>query len=155
MGTQFNIHPIFYRATGEERVKVTGEPESFTQTVVGSLPSCSVVKPRVLVGTAGKVTGIASLQVFPLAETVTAVIFWLLIFRPQQKRAREQKAMLSAVRRGDTVVTSGGIVGKVTKAVDGEDLEVEISQGVKVKLLRSSIADVRSKAEPVNDNKAT
>jgi preprotein translocase subunit YajC len=85
---------------------------------------------------------------------VLVVIFWLLIFRPQQKRAREQREMLSAVRRGDTVVTSGGIIGKVTKAVDGEDLEVEIAQGVKVKLLRSSVTDVRSKAEPVNDNKA-
>ena len=82
------------------------------------------------------------------------VIFWLLIFRPQQKRAREQKAMLSAIRRGDTVVTTGGIVGKVTKAVDGEDLEVEIATGVKVKLVRGMITDVRSKAEPVNDNKA-
>jgi preprotein translocase subunit YajC len=83
------------------------------------------------------------------------VIFWLLIFRPQQKRAREQKAMLAAVRRGDTVVTSGGIIGKVTKAVDGEDLEVEISQGVRVKLTRSSVADVRNRANPVNDNKAS
>ena len=55
--------------------------------------------------------------------------------------------------RGDTVVTTGGIVGKVTKAVDGEDLEVEIAQGVKVKLVRGMISDVRSKAEPVNDNK--
>jgi len=82
------------------------------------------------------------------------VIFWLLIFRPQQKRLREQKAMLSAIRRGDTVVTSGGIVGKVTKAVDNEDLEVEIAQGVKIKLQRGSVTDVRSKAEPVNDNKA-
>ena len=58
------------------------------------------------------------------------VIFWLLIFRPQQKRAKAQQAMLSAISRGDTVVTTGGIVGKVTKAVDGEDLEVEIAQGV-------------------------
>ena len=82
------------------------------------------------------------------------VIFWLLIFRPQQKRVREQKAMLNAIRRGDTVVTTGGIVGKVTKAVDGEDLEVEIATGVKVKLVRGMITDVRSKAEPVNDNKA-
>ena len=81
------------------------------------------------------------------------VIFWLLIFRPQQKRMKEQRAMLSAVRRGDTVVTTGGIVGKVTKAVDGEDLDVEIAPGVKVKLVRSMIADVRTKAEPVNDNK--
>jgi preprotein translocase subunit YajC len=82
------------------------------------------------------------------------VIFWLLIFRPQQKRVREQKAMHNAIRRGDTVVTTGGIVGKVTKAVDGEDLEVEIATGVKVKLVRGMITDVRSKAEPVNDNKA-
>ena len=82
------------------------------------------------------------------------VIFWLLIFRPQQKRVREQKAMLNAIRRGDTVVTTGGIVGKVTKAVDGDDLEVEIATGVKVKLVRGMITDVRSKAEPVNDNKA-
>ena len=81
------------------------------------------------------------------------VIFWLLIFRPQQKRLKAQQAMLSAIRRGDTVVTTGGIVGKVTKAVDGEDLEVEIAQGVKVKLVRGMISDVRSKAEPVNDNK--
>ena len=85
---------------------------------------------------------------------ILVVIFWLLIFRPQQKRAREQKAMLNAITRGDTVVTTGGIVGKVTKAVDGEDLEVEIAQGVKVKQVRGMIADVRSKGTPVNDNKA-
>jgi preprotein translocase subunit YajC len=82
------------------------------------------------------------------------VIFWLLIFRPQQKRMKAQQAMLASVQRGDTVVTTGGIVGKVTKAVDGEDLEVEIAQGTRVKVVRSMIADVRSKSNPVNDNKA-
>ena len=92
------------------------------------------------------------LQLAPIL--ILVVIFWLLIFRPQQKRAREQKAMLNAITRGDTVVTTGGIIGKVTKAVDGEDLEVEIAQGVKVKLVRGMIADVRSKGTPVNDNKA-
>ena len=81
------------------------------------------------------------------------VIFWLLIFRPQQKRMKQQREMLSAITRGDTVVTTGGIVGKVTKAVDGEDLEVEIAQGTRVKVVRSMIADVRSKSQPVNDNK--
>ena len=81
------------------------------------------------------------------------VIFWLLIFRPQQKRMKEQKAMLSAITRGDTIVTTGGLVGKVTKAVDGEDLEVEIAQGTRVKIVRHMIADVRSKSQPVNDNK--
>src|SRR5690349_20897364 len=83
------------------------------------------------------------------------VIFWLLIFRPQQKRMKEQRAMLSAITRGDTVVTTGGIVGKVTKSVDGEDLEVEIAQGTRVKVVRGMIADVRSKSNPVNDNKAS
>ena len=83
------------------------------------------------------------------------VIFWLLIFRPQQKRLKAQQAMLSAITRGDTIVTSGGIVGKVTKAVDGEDLEVEIAQGTRVKIVRSMVTDVRSKSNPVNDNKAS
>jgi preprotein translocase subunit YajC len=81
------------------------------------------------------------------------VIFWLLIFRPQQKRMKAQQAMLGAIVRGDTVVTTGGIVGKVTKAIDGEDLEVEIAQGTRVKVVRTMIADVRSKSTPVNDNK--
>ena len=81
------------------------------------------------------------------------IIFWFLIFRPQQKRLKAQQAMLGSIKRGDTVVSTGGIVGKVTKAVDGEDLEVEIATGVKVKLVRSMVADVRSKGEPVNDNK--
>lgn len=92
------------------------------------------------------------LQFAPILLLV--VIFWFLIFRPQQKRAREQREMLSKITRGDTVVTTGGIVGKVTKAVDGEDLEVEIAQGTRVKIVRGMIADVRSKANPVNDNKA-
>lgn len=84
---------------------------------------------------------------------ILVVIFWFLIFRPQQKRVKEHQAMLNAVRRGDTVVTTGGIVGKVVRVQDNEDLEVEIAQGVKVKVVRSMISDVRSKAEPVNDNK--
>ena len=83
------------------------------------------------------------------------VIFWLLIFRPQQKRMKAHQAMLQAIIRGDTVVTSGGLVGKVTKAVDGEDLEVEIAQGTRVKIARSGVTDVRSKSTPVNDNKAS
>lgn len=84
---------------------------------------------------------------------ILIVIFWLLIFRPQQKRAKAHQAMLGAVRRGDTIVTTGGIVGKVSKVVEGEDLEVEISKGVKVKIVRTMISDVRTKSEPVNDNK--
>lgn len=96
--------------------------------------------------------GIESLLLNFAPILLLVVIFWLLIFRPQQKRVKAQQAMLSAVRRGDTIVTTGGLVGKVTKAVDGEDLEVEIAPNTKVKIVRQMITDVRSKAEPVNDN---
>ena len=78
------------------------------------------------------------------------VIMWFLIIRPQQRRVREHKEMINNVRRGDTVVTSGGIVGKVTRVIeDANELEVEISDGVKVKLVRGMIAEVRTKGEPV------
>ena len=91
------------------------------------------------------------IQILPLV--LIFVIFWFLLIRPQQKRMKTHQAMLAAVKRGDTVVTNGGVVGKVTKAVDGEDLEVEIAQGVKIKVVRTMISDVRTKSEPVNDNK--
>ena len=100
---------------------------------------------------AGAGAGDLLIQFAPILLLV--VIFWLLIFRPQQKRMKAHQAMLSAIARGDTVVTSGGLVGKVTKAVDGEDLEVEIAQGTRVKIARSGVTDVRSKSTPVNDNK--
>ncbi len=84
---------------------------------------------------------------------ILIIIFWFLIFRPQQKRAKAHQAMLAAIQRGDTIVTNGGLVGKVTKIVDDNDIEVEVSKGVKVKVVRAMIADVRSKPTPVNDNK--
>ncbi|MCB5176997.1 MULTISPECIES: preprotein translocase subunit YajC [Microvirga] len=78
------------------------------------------------------------------------VIMWFLIIRPQQRRVREHQEMIKNVRRGDTVVTSGGIIGKVTKVLeDSADIEVEIAEGVKVKVARSMIAEVRTKSEPV------
>ena len=78
------------------------------------------------------------------------VIMWFLIIRPQQRRVKEHREMISNVRRGDTVVTSGGIVGKVTRVLeDSAELEVEIADGVKVKLVRGMISEVRTKGEPV------
>ena len=78
------------------------------------------------------------------------VIMWFLIIRPQQRRAKEHQEMLKNVRRGDTVVTSGGIVGKVVKVTDDTpDIDVEIADGVRVKVARTMIADVRAKGEPV------
>jgi preprotein translocase subunit YajC len=78
------------------------------------------------------------------------VIMWFLIIRPQQRRVRAHQEMIKNVRRGDTVVTSGGIIGKVTKVVeDAADVEVEIAEGVRVKVARAMISEVRSKSEPV------
>jgi preprotein translocase subunit YajC len=78
------------------------------------------------------------------------VIMWFLIIRPQQRRVKTHQEMIKNVRRGDTVVTSGGIIGKVTKVTeDSADIEVEIAEGVKVKVARAMISDVRSKSEPV------
>ena len=77
------------------------------------------------------------------------VIMYFLILRPQRQQVKRREEMLKAIRRGDTVVTNGGIVGKVTKVVDDNEVELQIAEGVKVRAIRSLIAEVRAKAEPV------
>lgn len=77
------------------------------------------------------------------------VIMYFLIIRPQRQQQKRRQEMLAAIRRGDTVVTNGGLVGKVTKVVDDNEVELQISEGVKVRAVRAMIADVRAKAEPV------
>jgi preprotein translocase subunit YajC len=96
-------------------------------------------------GTGG--SGDIILQLVPFL--LIFVIMWFLIIRPQQRRVKEHAEMVKNVRRGDTVVTTGGIVGKVTKATDDPELEVEIADGVRVKLVRGMISEVRTKGEPV------
>ena len=81
---------------------------------------------------------------------IFAIMYFLLI-RPQQKKVKEHQAMVSAVRRGDQVVTQGGLIGKVTKVKEDNELEVEVADGVKVRVVQSTLADVRSKTEPAND----
>ena len=78
-------------------------------------------------------------------------IMYFLILRPQQRRAKEQKALVQGARRGDVVVTSGGLIGKVTKSIDDNEVELEIAPNVRVRLARSGIADLRSRSEPVKD----
>jgi len=78
---------------------------------------------------------------------IFAIMYFLLI-RPQQKKLKDHKAMVEALRRGDQVLTQGGIMGKVLKVNDDGILEVEIADGVKVRVLRSSISQVMSKTEP-------
>ncbi len=75
------------------------------------------------------------------------VIMYFLVLRPQQKRVKDQQAMIAAVRRGDQVTLSGGILGKVTKVVDDSQIEVEIADGVRVRALRGAVSDVRAKGE--------
>ena len=77
-------------------------------------------------------------------------IMYFLLIRPQQKKLKEHKAMIEALRRGDQVVTQGGIVGKVVKIRDEGEVEVEIAEGVKVRVLRGTIAQVLSKTEPAS-----
>lgn len=77
------------------------------------------------------------------------VIMYFLILRPQQKRVKQHQEMVKNVRRGDTVITSGGMVGKVTKVIDDDQIEVEVSDGVRVRQMRAMISDVRAKGEPV------
>jgi preprotein translocase subunit YajC len=78
---------------------------------------------------------------------IFAIMYFLMI-RPQQKKVKEHKAMVDALRRGDQVVTSGGLIGKVTKVADAE-VEVELAPNVKVRVVRSTITQVVSKTEPV------
>jgi preprotein translocase subunit YajC len=79
------------------------------------------------------------------------LIMYFLILRPQQKRVKEHAELVKNLRRGDTVVTSGGLVGKVTKVVDDEQVEIEIADGVRVRQVRSMVSGVRAKGEPVKD----
>ncbi|MCW9045530.1 MAG: preprotein translocase subunit YajC, partial [Alphaproteobacteria bacterium] len=96
-------------------------------------------------GGGGAVGGLTGL----LPLVLIFVVFYFLLIRPQQKKMKEHKAMLSAVRRGDKVVTAGGIIGSVTKVNDNNDeLTVEIAEGVKVKVRRSMIAENLAKTEP-------
>jgi preprotein translocase subunit YajC len=76
---------------------------------------------------------------------------YFLILRPQQKRVKAHQEMVKNVRRGDTVVTSGGLVGKVTKVIDDDQLEVEIAEGIRVRQVRTMVSDVRAKGEPVKE----
>ncbi|MCR9069387.1 MAG: preprotein translocase subunit YajC [Rhodobacteraceae bacterium] len=78
------------------------------------------------------------------------VIMYFLLIRPQQKKVKEHQAMVSALRRGDEVVTQGGLIGKITKVKDDTEIELELSQGVKVRVVRSTIAQLRSKTEPAD-----
>jgi preprotein translocase subunit YajC len=83
------------------------------------------------------------------------VIMYFLILKPQQRKVKEHAELVKNVRRGDTVVTNGGLVGKVTKVVDDDQIEVEIADGVRIRQMRQMISGVRTKGEPAKDDAAS
>ncbi|MEK6636811.1 MAG: preprotein translocase subunit YajC [Pseudomonadota bacterium] len=90
------------------------------------------------------------IQIVPLL--LIFVIFYFLLFRPQQQRMKQQRARIDATKKGDNVVTAGGLMGKVTK-VETDVVEVEIANGVRVKVVKATLADVTplGAAKPAND----
>jgi preprotein translocase subunit YajC len=89
------------------------------------------------------------LSLVPFA--IIFVIAYFLVIRPQRKKAKQQEDLIKNTRKGDSVITTGGLIGKVTRVVDDAELELEIAPNVKVRVVRSMISTVRSKGEPVKD----
>ncbi|WP_417721484.1 preprotein translocase subunit YajC [Salipiger sp.] len=94
--------------------------------------------------------GSAIAQFVPLI-LIFAIMYFLLI-RPQQKKVKEHQKMVSALRRGDQVVTQGGLIGKVSKVKENNEVEVELAEGVKVRVVQNTIAQVISKTEPAAES---
>ena len=107
------------------------------------------ITPAFAQAAAGGDTNSMLMSLLPFA--LIFVIMYFLILRPQQKRVKDHAEMVKNIRRGDTIVTSGGLVGKVTKVVDDEQVEVEIAEGVRVRQMRTMISAVRTKGEPAKD----
>ena len=81
------------------------------------------------------------------------VVFYFLLIRPQRQKMKQHQAMVEALRRGDKVVTNGGLIGKVTKVIDNFEIEVEIAEDTRVRVIRGMIQEVRAKGEPATESK--
>lgn len=105
-----------------------------------------------IIGTAAPAGGIGAMINFFAPMLIVLGIFWFLVFRPQQKKVKEHRARIDAAKKGDSVVTAGGIIGKVTK-VEADIVEVEIAANVKVKVYKSTLTDITpfGSAKPAND----
>jgi preprotein translocase subunit YajC len=109
-----------------------------------------LITPAFAQGVGG--AGAPDLLMSVLPFVLIFVIMYFLIIRPQRQRMKQHQELVSNLRRGDTVVTSGGLIGKIAKVVDEGEVQVEISEGVKIRVVRSMITEVRSKTEPVKEN---
>ena len=92
-------------------------------------------------------------QLFPLV--LIFIVFYFLLIRPQQSKMKQQREMLAGVKRGDRVVTGGGIIGLVTKVIGENELQVEIAEGVRVRILKQTITDIVTRGESVRGGKET
>ncbi len=109
-----------------------------------------LVTPAYAQGAAGAGGG-SEFLISLLPFVLIFVVMYFLILRPQQRRVKQHQEMIGALRRGDTVVTTGGLVGKISKVIDEKELQLEIAEGVRVRIVRSMVAEVRAKGEPVKD----
>ena len=109
-----------------------------------------IISPAYAQAAGGTDGGFATL----LPLVLIFVVFYFLLIRPQQKRAKNHRNMLAAVVRGDKIVTGGGVMGTVTKVVNDEELAVEIAEGIKIRVQRGLIASVQSKSKPTNANES-
>jgi len=101
-------------------------------------------------GAGGASGGPAALLIQFAPFILIFVIMYFLIIRPQRTRQRQQQEMIANIRRGDTIVTTGGFIGKVAK-VDDTELQVDLAEGVRVRVVRGMVSEVRAKGEPVKD----
>ncbi len=89
------------------------------------------------------------IQLVPFA--IIFVIAYFIVIRPQRRKTKQQADLLKNVRRGDSVIMSGGLIGKIARVVDDKEIELEIAPNVRVRVARAMISEVRSKGEPVKD----
>ncbi|WP_298687551.1 preprotein translocase subunit YajC [uncultured Sphingomonas sp.] len=102
--------------------------------------------------TAGSPAGASGLAAYSgfIPIVLMVGIFYFLLIRPQQQRAKQHRMMIDAVKKGDVVVTGGGMIGRATK-IDGDEVEVELAPNVRVRAVKSTLTEVRTTSKPAND----
>jgi len=98
---------------------------------------------------AGATPGVNDIFGMMLPLLLIMVVFYFLLIRPQQRKMRDHQQLVKNVRRGDSIVTSGGLVGKISKVVDDNEVLVDIADNVQVRMMKHAISEVRTKGEPV------
>ena len=110
--------------------------------------------PTVIAQVASPTPGTGDFVTMIIPMIAIMAVFYFLLFRPQQRKMKEHQELISKINRGDTVVTSGGLIGRVSKVTDDKELLVEVGENVKIRVLRQAITDVRAKGEPAKGESA-